>query len=291
MFSRTRKTDFCTLIFFFFCSLSPLSAQDFYEPTDNDYRRVWSLQLGAAEGYGSYRDLGTSPMSYYGIMLQPTLGLHLVLPSRMEFSVVSRNAVGFLEDAADPILNFGAFDINSTFSLKALARIASSDSSSNIFKLYLGVGLANFLDITVNPNYENASAGISDFMGPELIGRLYCEPRWNVPIQFHGEAAVTPIAAVLRPGYSYIDNYTAYHPVSNAFFTDFEIFAKPFAAVSTDIGIDIVTGPGSRITFSYLWNYHTTGNKGIWRFDHATHYLAIDFLIKLRAKRSITHNP
>lgn len=285
MFLRTRKTDFWAVIFFFFCFLSSISAQEFYEPKDNDYRRIWSLQLGAASGFGSYRDMGTAPMSYYGIMMQPTLGLHFVLPTRMEFSVVSRNAIGFLEDAAEPMLNFDAFDINSNFRLKALARIGGGDAMSNVVKLYLGIGIANFLDITINPNYENAATGISDFMGPELIGRLYFEPRWNVPILFHGEAAAMPIAAVLRPGYAYIDNYTAYHPVSNALFSDFEIFAKPFAAVSTDIGIDIATGPGSRIAFSYLWNYHTTGKSGIWRFDHATHYLAIDFLIKLRAKR------
>jgi hypothetical protein len=60
---------------------------------------------------------------------------------------------------------------------------------------------------------------------------------------------------------------------------------KPFAAISTDIGIDIITGEASRISFSYLWSYHSSGNSGQHRYDHATHLLAIDFFVKLRTHR------
>ncbi len=77
---------------------------------------------------------------------------------------------------------------------------------------------------------------------------------------------------------------TPSEPDLKGLFSDFDVSVKTFAGVSTDIGIDIVTGPASRITFSYLWSYHTTGDSGHHRFDHATHLLSVDFLVKLRVR-------
>lgn len=202
----------------------------------------------------------------------------------MEFSIVSRSSIGAFEDAVDPMLNFSSFDVNNMLRLKFLKATKKTFADSSIFHLYLGASLCNFLDVTVNPNYENAAAGVSNFFGPEAIAHLRMEPKWNVPVIFHGELALMPVAAVLRPGYSYIDNYTATNSVIDALFSDFEVNVKPFAAISTDIGIDIITGPASRISFSYLWNYLSTGNSGFHRFDHASHLLAIDFIIKLRTR-------
>lgn len=267
----------------FFCFLGTISAQDTVTRGNHNYRRGWSLQIGAAEGYGTFRDMGTAPVSFNGLVLQPTLGLHFIFPKRMEFSVVSRNGLGFFEDAVKPALNFSSLDIYSLLRFKFIKAFCSTGHRS-LFTKYWGVALSNFLDVTVNPNYENAAAGISDFFGPEAVGRIDFEPRWVVPILFHGEMAIMPIAGVLRPGYSYIDNYTSANSVANTILSDFEVNIKPFAAVSTDIGIDIVTGPASRISFSYLWCYHSSGNSGAHRFDHATHLLCIDFLIKLRTR-------
>lgn len=252
-----------------------MSAQDSISGADNSFRRAWALQIGFADGYGTYRDMGTAPLSFNGLVLQQNLGLLFILPQRMEFSLVTRSSLGVVEDAVRPIFNFSAFDISNTTRLKFLKTFKNNS------KLYWGVAMTNFLDVTVNPDYENATAGISDFFGPEAIGRIELKSRRETPLFFHGEIALMPVAALLRPGYSYIDNYTSTHPVIDALFSDFDVSIKPFAAISTDIGIDIVTGPASRISISYLWNYHSSGNSGFHRFDHATHLLAVDFVMKL----------
>lgn len=250
---------------------------------DNTFRRAWALQIGFADGYGTFRDMGTAPLSFDGLLLQHNLGLHFIFPQRMEFSIVSQSALGIFEDAIEPTLNFSTFDIHNTTRLKFIKALKKNNSTT--LQLYWGAAMTNFLDVTVNQNYENAAAGVSDFFGPEAVGRIDLKLRQESPLLFHGEVALMPVAAVLRPGYSYIDNYTATHPVIDALFTDFDVSIKPFASISTDLGIDIITGPASRISFSYLWSYHTSGNSGHHRFDHATHMLAIDFLVKLRTKQ------
>lgn len=258
----------------------------------------WALQLGGMAGYGTFRDMGTAPLSFYGVQVQGTLGLHLLFHSlcedakgyhgnqspcarsyRMAFSVVSHTAFGIMEDAVKPNFNFNAFDIHNTLRFKFLKAFKTDNPT-----LYWGVAMTNFLDVTVNPSYENSAAGVSNFLGPEIIGRINVETKWAAPIMFHGEVDLMALSAILRPGYSYIDNYSSSQPVLDALFSDFEVNIKPFAAISTDIGMDIVTGPASRISFSYIWSFHTTGGSGQHRFDHATHLLSIDFLIKLRTK-------
>ena len=94
----------------------------------------WALQLGGMAGYGTFRDMGTAPLSFNGVQVQGTLGLHLLFPSlcedakgyhgnhslcedakgylgnqspcarsyRMAFSVVSHTAFGIMEDAVKP---------------------------------------------------------------------------------------------------------------------------------------------------------------------------------------------
>ena len=197
----------------------------------------------------------------------------------MAFSVVSNTSIGIFEDAVKPSLNFSSFDIHNSLRFKFLKAFKSNNPI-----LYWGVALTNFLDVTVNPSYENSAAGVSNFLGPEIIGRINVETKWAAPIMFHGEVDLMALSAILRPGYSYIDNYSSSQPVLDALFSDFEVNIRPFAAISTDIGMDIVTGPASRISFSYIWSFHTTGGSGQHRFDHATHLLSIDFLIKLRTK-------
>lgn len=275
--------------------------------------KTTSLRLGIGAGYAIYRDLGTAPISFKGLALQPVVGLELGGMRRWTTTVDAFTSVAILEDAVKPKFNFGSFGISNTLRFKMKRHITSLWSLESEDKLYLGhndkyplghkkhyvffsagFGAANFLDVTVNPDYENAAAGVSDFIGPELSLRadLYLNTIFNsydidkADKQMHCEIGLMPLAAVLRPGYSYIDNYTAAQPVMDALFDDYEWHIKPFAALYTDIGLDIWTGPYNRISVSYLWTYRSSGNSGQWRFDHASHLLHIDFIVLLKSKRS-----
>lgn len=251
--------------------------------------KTTSLRLGSAIGYGLYRDMGTAPISFKGVALQPVVGLEFGGMRKWTTTIDAFSSVGVFEDAVAPKLNFGSFDISNTLRFKMRRCIEEWHYAA----LSAGFGAANFLDVTVNPDYENAAAGISEFFGPELSLRAdwFLNTAFGIynadkpQLQLHTELGLMPLAAILRPGYAYIDNYTASQPVLAALFDNYQWHLKPLAALYTDIGLDILTGSFSRISFSYLWSYHSSGNSGASRFDHATHYLAIDFIIPLKSKR------
>ena len=257
----------------------------------HDGVKTTSLRIGSAVGYGVYRDMGTAPLRFKGIVLQPNIGLEFCGMRSWTTNIDLFTSVGIFEDAVEPALNFGSFDISNTFRFKMTKRIAHPLEP---LSLSAGFGAANFLDVTVNSEYENAATGISDFIGPELFLRatLYLDDflfknKYDRPsLQMHTEIGLMPVAAVLRPGYAYIDNYTATQPVLSALFDEYEWNLKPFAGACSDIGFDIIYNYGNRISFSYLWAYHSSGNSGIWRFDHATHLFLIDFVFTFKKKRT-----
>lgn len=238
---------------------------------------ITSLQLGGAIGYGRFRDRGTAPISFQGPALTAAAGLWNDR-GRWMLHLDALTSVGFYENAVAPRFNFSTFDISSTLRFKALRRIANPFCFPD--KLWAGVGACNFLDVTVNTNYENASTGISEFFGPELY--LYGEYEIDNSWFLFGGCSVMPVAAMLRPGYAYIDNYTASQPVHSALFDGYEWNAKFFAGLSTEIGVRYEMKNENQLHLSYRWDYHSSGGKGHWRFDHAMHGIYLDLIVHLR---------
>ena len=277
-----------------------------------DGYKVTALRLGSSIGYGLFRDMGTAPVSFKGIAIQPSIGLEFSGLRKWKTTIDAFSSVGIFEDAVEPAFNFGSFDICNTLRFKmqrSIAGIYKENYDSPVeFKKYgnipdgiekpyvwlsAGFGLANLLDVTVNPDYENSAAGISNFFGPEVSLRAdiplnsFFELDWSkYDKQLHAEIGLMPVAAVLRPGFAYIDNYTEAQPVASTLFNEFEWHIKPFAGLCTDIGFDIINFQHSRVSISYLWSFLSSGNSGAWRFDHASHYLHFDFVITLKQKRT-----
>ena len=271
-----------------------------------------ALSIGSSAGYAVYRDMGTAPFRFKGLVIQPAIGLEFDGMRRWNTSIKSSTSIGIFEDAVAPKFNFGAFDICNTLRFKMQRNIASIfkrdyDSAPEMKRKSLvpenadvyfadiagGFGFASMLDVTVNPDYENAAAGVSYFVGPELSlkGELSLNSLfnldWTKPTKIlFAEVGLMPLAAVLRPGYAYIDNYTASQPVASSFFDEFEWHLKPLAGMWSDIGFNIINEQYSRISISYFWSYFSSGNSGYWRFDRATHFLHIDFIITLKKKRT-----
>lgn len=242
--------------------------------------REWSLRLGATTGYGMVRDMGTAPISFHGPLLTAVAGVRNDR-IKWKFHLDVITSLGYYENAIAPRFNFSTFDISNTLRIKVLRRVYNPLPFPDM--LWVGVGACNFLNVTVNTNYENASAGVSDFLGPELhiLGKQQLGlSRWSL----FGGVSLMPVATMLRPGYAYIDNYTASQPVSSAQFDNYQWSARFFAAVSTEIGFQYVMENNNKLHFSYRWEYYSSGKKGAWRFDHATHGLYLDMIVHLKQK-------
>lgn len=257
-----------------------------HEPHGNDSLysadpRLWTLSLGVGLGHGKVRDMGTAPILFGGPALYHTLGIGY---ERMRWRYQSEiaTALGYYEDALAPKLNFTTFDISNRIAFYAMRRL----NAQLLTQEWLGVGIRNYLDVTVNTNYENAAAGISDFVELALLLRgaqQLGSSRWLLQFQL----AVSPLAAILRPGYAYIDNYTAAQPVLNVLFDDYQWNLSPVPSVSTEIGFRFTLLNGNEMEWLYCWDYHSSGNSGFWRFDHAMHTLQFNLLFALKGGKRL----
>lgn len=244
------------------------------EKTDT---KTWSLRLGSGVGYGAYRDLGTAPFSFKGATLMPDAGLSFTSGVWL-FDIASTSMIGIYEDALKPAFNFAAFDVNNTVRIKLLRQLPHEGCPIRV-----GMAVSSFLDANINTNYENAAVGVSWFIYPEIIARIDDIPlgsKESCRFSLHGELGVAPAAWAMRPGYSFIDNYTATQPVLDAQFDNYQMSATAFACLSTDIGLNYRFKSNNSISISYLWNFHRS--NGTWEYYHASHIVATSIIIKLK---------
>ena len=267
---------------------------------DNDKCRIWSLHLGSGLGITSYQDQGTSPIVYKGPSLLPSAGIRMNGP-RMNFYIESSTSIGIVKQSIKQNFDIDAFDVNNLLRIKFEWNVSDLSFDYNrepIGAIFFGISATNFLDVTVNPNYDNASAGVSNFLGPELSLKIDFWPssawdsRWLENKTIFFETSMMPLATVLRPGFAYIDNYTASQPVLNSLFTSYEWDTQPFAMSSTTLGLEMTTFSGTKVILSYQWSFciadklKSFSENTISRaFRHSTHLFSIDFVIPLISRK------
>jgi len=277
----------------FFCGRleAPLSAQEVKTGTGKEVAELcapggltlypdgrWSaLHAGLGLGYVMHRDLGTAPIRFQGPAACTNFGLWYDRP-RWSVHINLPVSIGAMEDAVAPILNFNAMDISVMPDVKVLY---APRQDGGRYRYLIGGSLTDRVHIAVHPDYENASVGVSNFVGINLIGR--CE-RSVGRHRAHVEGSILPVALITRPGYSYIGNPTADNEVADTFVPSYQSLAKAFAALRTDMGFDFLLRNGNRIILSYVWQYSSSGDRDIYRFDHAMHLLNADFVFALRQK-------
>ncbi len=230
-----------------------------------------SFVIGHSIAYGSFRDMGTAPISFKGLLLKPSAAIEFGGTGRWYSTVESTLSVGIF--GMSEKWGFDSYDISECIRVKTTIKLDSSFTSS--------IAIVDFLNVTINPSYENSAAGISNFLGPELFFGVvkplsHCfSSKWFANKSIYAEIGTMPLAFILRPGYSYIDNYTSEQPVLKALFDDYQWNAKVFAAFHSDIGFKITTNTDCIIILSYLWDYYSSGKSGFWRFDYASHAFSI----------------
>jgi len=237
----------------------------------------WSaLHAGMGLGYVMHRDMGTAPISYRGPATGLNIGLWIDRP-HWSIHIDLPFSVGAVDDAVGP-MSFDALDVTVTPEAKILY---APQKAWSRYRYMVGGSITDRVYISGHPDYENAAVGVSNFVGINLVGR--CE-RILKRHMIHGEATIMPVALITRPGYSYIGNPTADNNVANTFLPTYQTFAKAFATLRTDVGFDFLLRNGNRINLSYVWQYSSSGEKDIYRFDHAMHLLNVDFVFALRQK-------
>lgn len=237
------------------------------------YSQVW-LGLDAGAGYALFRDMGVSPVSYYGLGANLGCKVNIEL-ARWSLQPWQSASFAIYEDAVDPTLNFSAYGIGSNMGFAMLRTVWNTDH----WLLMAGGLLSNYLGFKFNPNMFNASYGVTDFASLSAVGRICFDigrhdgDQRNYRLRFYDQLAIAPVSAALRPGFSYIDNFSGTNDQVGAVLSTYELSAVPFAEWHNELGASYVMRNGNRLALAYRWSYLTTHNTGVWRYDEATHFV------------------
>lgn len=250
------------------------------------------LNLGIGMGRDLYRDLGTSPLSYPGLALIPSLGMTWELPG-WHYSIYSSTTLGVYEDALSSQFTIDAVGLNNYLELKALRCHQLKCLVFNRHPSFLwGISASNLLSVKYNTHHENASVGVSNFINLGVHSRCIYPITENTfrstSCHLFLEVFLLPISEVCRPGYAYIDNYTSENSVMSTLGSNYHWHTRLFSGLGTEVGFAWRFHSGHRMTLSYLWFYMTSGDKGCWKYETALHSLKCTFDLELK-RRPLKH--
>lgn len=235
------------------------------------------MGLQGGMGYGTYRDLGASPLTYCGLELTPGLKVGFLRPAwRYE---VQLKIVGGGYGYKLGLDNMQAFSGQANINVMAMHRT----SWQGRWQMWLGASLDERADIRYNSALGNSSVGASNFINLNFLGRteLYLK-HWMM----HAQLALTPVSLVLRPGFAYMDNYT--HEIGNPtadFMKQYGWYLAGATSVATDLGATLVLSNGNRVGLSYRWHYissrATASSAAPYCFEQSGHAVLVELEFKL----------
>ena len=239
---------------------------------------VW-LNLGTGINIIHSFDHGASPLQYIGIGLNVHSGAtvawnrhRIQAEMRVLGNIIINNSLA--ESFALGI------DSRAEFLYRYL------DFHNNQLHLWFGGAFQSYFDIKDYPQLMNASLGYSSFLNLHGTGMIQYDfapmhdNEYNL-FSIYGKISLPLIGMVSRPGFAYMDNYTANINTVNTLLQDYISCPILFPGVSTDIGFMVNLLNSNRIGLSYRWDYLTSRHTGEYRFDHAAHSFNVTYMFNL----------
>ena len=226
-------------------------------------------------GYGLYRDLGASPLTYRGLQLHPGITVEMQKTSwRYEAMLLTGGGAYGLKMGTGYIQAYGAQPL---LGIRA-SRLFYSD---NHLSLWAGGSFANHFDIRYNQSLGNACAGFGNFARFNVEGYAeYLLSHWL----FHARLQLNALSLNLRPGFAYMDNFdqNIASPTANTF-DQYRCYLALASGIATDIGASLLLSNGNRVGISYQWFYLTsrTTSAAPHLFEYAHHALLFHLGFKL----------
>lgn len=236
------------------------------------------LSLEGTGGVGLYRDMGAGPLILKG-------------PELAGGARVEQSLAQWRWDAGLGLHvgTYGySFRLSSLFTyggqLSAHCELLRRAYRGRGWTLWAGVRVDDLFDIRYNPQHNNSSVGMSNFIRLRLSGR--CEYRWARWMAYL-QAWADPLALMLRPGFSYVNNYDrdVSNPVACAF-DQYQWYLAGCTGLATQVGVRRSLSSGNEVGLAYCWQYLTSrvsadGLKAPWRFQQASHGLTFQLIFNL----------
>lgn len=234
------------------------------------------LTLDGGAGYGLYRDLGTSPITYRGLEAATSLGVAIEGENWRAQAIIGGEGGGYgLKPGFATMQHYG--------SLPCIALSAMRKTATNsVFDLWLGAQAEEMMDIRYSASLGNTALSFSNFVNISLLARA--EYRLG-KLRFHTQFTFALPSLCLRPGFAYLDNFNQdiSNPSTNTF-DQYQWYLTGMNAIFTQLGASYTLPNGNRIGLAYHWHYltsRTSPTLAPYRFEQASHtaMLHFDFLL------------
>ena len=243
---------------------------------EHDSASCCFLNLRGGVGYGLYRDLGASPLTYRGLQLHPALSLSVQRHDWRYEAQLSAAGGGYgLTVGFNYIQAWGGHPV---VRLVASRRMHSACP----WQLWLGASADNLFDIRYHSSLGNACAGFGNFARLNVETSLeYRLCRWI----FHTSLQLNLLSLNLRPGFAYMDNFDQdiSSPTANTF-DQYHCYPTLLSGAAANLGATYQLPGGNRVGLSYQWVYLTsrTTTAAPHLFQYAHHALLFHLGFRLK---------
>ncbi|MCQ2274359.1 MAG: hypothetical protein MJZ86_06150 [Bacteroidales bacterium] len=235
------------------------------------------LTLEGGGGYGIFRDLGISPITYQGLELAPAFALNFSSPTWQYQVALGAQGGGYgYRPGFASMQHYGGLPY---FSVSAMRNVLQK----NRLSVWGGLQLSEMMDIRHLPALGNTSTNFSNFINLSILGRAEYEV---ARFRFHGQLCFAPASVCLRPGFAYLDNFNQdiSSPTHNTF-DQYAWYVAALTSVYTDLGATLTLNNGNRIGLAYRWHYLTSRAQTAsapFVFEQASHAIVVslDFILK-----------
>lgn len=236
------------------------------------------LGLEGGVGLGSFRDYGASPLVIRGPELRS--GVHLERCDTLwrwdVGAALAGGGYGYRARLSALMAYGGQLSVHA----ELLHRVLHGDG----WRLWAGARVDDLFDIRYNSQLSNASVGMSNFIRLRLTARAeYGYRRWLGYAQLWAD----PVAVMLRPGFSYVNNYDrdVSNPVACAF-DQYEWYVAGGTGLASQLGVRYCLRGGNQVGAAYCWQYvsskqSSAADSAPWRFQQAAHGLVLQLLFFL----------
>jgi hypothetical protein len=249
--------------------------------TDTFYTNGQFLCSGIGSGFGSFKDVGTSPLTYQGISAIVPSGFLL---EKAKYNFELNTTLSYLGGSAanNYTLQYFSGKLNVSY-LRSIPLFTTAK-----LKFQAGARLSTGLSGIYNPSYQNASFNMdyyaSLYAGAKLV-YLFERSQKDIKFSFlkfhlpHRQYAVhfrLDLPVLLfngRPTFPFV-----YENVMDIFNRHY--FLGGFH-IKSNFGIKRYLKNGNAIEISYIWDMLTTGSKDLYLLETASHNLLMSFYFKL----------
>lgn len=238
-------------------------------------QRHTSFSLTTRNGVGTdlFREEGASPLTYTGPGI--SLGRDLTLDWKRYRLVWQQDASA----AYNPDSRHTAAAISGTYHGGIGFLYQWSDPSCLRFRGWGGAGIGDQLFLSYNSALENAAVGYCNFLDADLLARV----EWDFALRKQraekrftafGTLRLPIVSWMHRPGFSYLTNAnTIDYNKLRIHDETYEKLWKALSGLQTGTGVAYCMRNHNRIALSYGWLFRSTGNKGLYHYHHAQHFL------------------